>query len=279
MIKLKLFLLLLAFGFAGMLQAQSGIFVIKSKLLEKADTVAYYLPGSYKPFEKKNYPVVFMLHGYGGNYKQIGQILNLQQYADMYKFIIICPDGQFDSWYFDSPVQRNSEYERFFFQDLLPYVQTEFHTDTAHLFITGLSMGGHGAMYLFLRHSKVFAAAGSTSGVLDLNASSLKYSSLSNRLGEYNENRSRFDAYSAINLLDSIKFTDKPIIFDCGNRDHLYQANKRFKEACDSLHVNAFYFSFPGRHNRTYWHESFPLHFRYFFKIYLSSWNKNPNRQ
>jgi len=271
-IKILLIFLFIAWSFS--LKAQ-GLFVLKSQLLENPDTVAFYLPKGYSPMEKKNYPVVFLLHGYGGDYTQMGKIINLQNIADSYGFIIVCPDGQKDSWYFDSPTQKNSEFETFFFQDLLPYITHEFRIDTNALFITGLSMGGHGAMYLFLRHSNSFAAAGSTSGVLDLNASSLKYSSLSNRLGEYNQQQSRFDSYSAINLLDSIKFTEKPIIFDCGNRDHLYEANKDFKDACDSLHVNAFYFSFPGRHNRAYWRESLPLHFRFFYQVYLLGLKNN----
>ncbi len=272
--KIKIFLLSF-FLFGSVFSYAQGLFVLKTKLLEKPDTIAFYLPKGYTPAAKKNYPLVILLHGYGGNYKQIGQFLNLQQIADNYGFIIACPDGQKDSWYFDSPIQRNSEYETFFFQDLLPYFKHEFHIDSNAIFITGLSMGGHGAMYLYLRHSNVFAAAGSTSGVLDLNASSLKYTSLSNRLGEYKQQQKRFDSYSAINLLDSIRFTDKPLIFDCGNRDHLYQANKKFKNACDSLHVNAFYFSFPGRHNRAYWRESLPLHFRFFYKVYLLGLQKD----
>ena len=274
-IQLFFFAFLLLLG--SKLLAQSGLFVLKTSLLQKPDTVVFWLPKTYKAFEKKNYPVVFLLHGYGGDYRQMSRVLNLQNIADSYNFIIVCPDGQFDSWYFDSPLQKDAKYETFFFQNLLPYVQSEFHTDTSALFITGLSMGGHGALYLYLRHSGVFAAAGSTSGVVDLNASSLKYSSLSNRLGEYNTHKKRFDNYSVINMLDSIKFTAKPIIFDCGTRDHLYQANKRFKDACDSLRVNAFYFSFPGRHNYAYWRESLPLHFRYFYQIYLTSQNKRRN--
>jgi S-formylglutathione hydrolase FrmB len=266
--KLKYFLLLVFISSSFLLSAQ-GIFVIKTKLLENPDTVVFYLPKDYKPFEKKTYPVVFMLHGYGGDFTQMGKIINLQNMANSYGFIIVCPDGQKDSWYFDSPMQKNSKFETFFFNDLIPYIKEEFRIDTNAIFITGLSMGGHGAMYLYLRHSNRFAAAGSTSGVLNLNASSLKYSSLSNRLGEYKQHKKTFDSYSAIALLDSIKFTSKPIIFDCGNGDHLYQANKEFKDACDSLHVNAFYFSFPGRHNRAYWRESLPLHFRFFYQIYL----------
>lgn len=272
--KKHILILLIIFLTGGYsLQAQS-LFVIKTSLLENPDTVLYYLPKSYISNSEKEYPVVFMLHGYSGTYRQMSQIINLQNMANSYNFIIVCPDGQYDSWYFDSPKQRNSEYEAFFFRNLLPYLKDEFRVDTTALFITGLSMGGHGAFYLYLRNSTHFAAAGSTSGVLDLNASSLKYSSLSNRLGEYESSKKVFDSFSAINLLDSIKFTDKPLIFDCGNKDHLYDANLKFKEACDSLNVNAFYFSFPGRHNRTYWRESLPMHFRFFYQVYLTNQNK-----
>lgn len=274
MLKIKILLSFLLISGNLFLHGQ-GLFVLKTQLLENPDTVAFYLPKGYSPMADKKYPVVFMLHGYGGDYKQMGRIINLQNMANNYDFIIICPDGQKDSWYFDSPTQRNSEFETFFTHDLVPYIKSEFKVDTSALFITGLSMGGHGAMYLFLRHSNLFAAAGSTSGVLDLNASSLKYSSLSNRLGMYNQNIARFNSYSAINMLDSIKFTESPIIFDCGNGDHLYQANKNFKDACDSLHVNAFYFSLPGRHNRAYWRESLPLHFRFFYQVYLLGLKNN----
>lgn len=266
---LKYILIVSLFAYSLSLNAQH-LFVIKTQLLEYPDTVVYYLPKSYSSTNSTNYPVVFMLHGYGGDFRQMGHILNLQAVADYYNFIIVCPDGQKDSWYFDSPKQRDSEYETFFFKDLLPYVKDEFKVDSSAIFITGLSMGGHGALYLFLRHPNRFAAAGSTSGVVDLNASSLKYSSLSDRLGEYNQQQERFNNYSAIHLLERIKYTDKAIIFDCGNGDHLYEANKNFKEACDSLHINAFYFSFPGRHNSAYWAKSLPLHFRFFHQIYLS---------
>jgi S-formylglutathione hydrolase FrmB len=244
-------------------------FVLQSENLTKADTIWVFTPAGYADNIDKSYPAIYLLHGWSGTYHQWNDIINCQEYADEYGFVIICPDGLYDSWYINSPVPEENQFESFFVSDLLPFISGNFRIQQQNIFITGLSMGGHGAMYLYLRHSNRFAAAGSTSGVLNLNASSLKYSSLSNRLGEYKQHKKTFDSYSAIALLDSIKFTSKPIIFDCGNGDHLYQANKEFKDACDSLHVNAFYFSFPGRHNRAYWRESLPLHFRFFYQIYL----------
>ncbi len=241
-------------------------FVVETEFLPAADTSFIYTPN--QKFSTEKTAIIILLHGYGGDYKQWSNIIDLQEYANKYNFTIVCPDGGKDSWYFDSPLQKDSKFESFFIKDYLPYLKENFKIDTNAIFISGLSMGGHGAMYLFLRNPNLFASAGSTSGTLDLHASGLKYSSLSNRLGEYNTNNKVFDEYSAINQLENIKFTKKPIIFDCGNKDHLYQANKDFKETCDSLYVNAFYFSLPGRHNRQYWKKSIAWHFLFFDRIY-----------
>jgi S-formylglutathione hydrolase FrmB len=251
-------------------QAQKQ-FILKSTFLKSPDTSLVFMPKNMD-YMADNLPVLIMLHGYGGDYKQWNNIINIQEYADKYHFIIVCPDGGGkDSWYFDSPILKDSKYESFFIEEYLPYIKNNYPVDTNGIFITGLSMGGHGAMYLFLRHPELFASAGSTSGVLDLNYSGLKYSSLSNKLGEYNDNQERFDEYSSIKYLDNVKFgTSHPFIFDCGNKDHLYQANKNFKAKCDSLGINAFYFSFPGRHNRMYWKESIPWHFEFFNRVYLN---------
>ncbi len=246
-------------------------FVLESNFISAPDTSIVFLPNINSEFSQEKLPLVILLHGYGGNYKQWSNIVDLQSLSNKYNCIIVCPDGLKDSWYFDSPIQRDSKFESFFIKQYLPFLKKNFKVDTNAIFISGLSMGGHGALYLFLRHSELFASAGSTSGTLDLNYSSLKYSSLSDKLGEYNEHKDRFMNYSCINYLDKIKFTDKPIIFDCGNLDHLYQANKLFKQKCDSLRVNAFYFSFPGRHNRMYWRKSIEYHFIYFNRIYLNA--------
>ncbi len=261
-------IILLVFTFSTLIGYNQDVFVVKTKYLANADTSIVFFPKQKQTFFKQSTPIIIMLHGYGGDYKQWSKISDLQSYANKYNCIIVCPDGGKESWYFDSPLKKESKFESFFIKDYLPYLKENFSIDTNGIFITGLSMGGHGAMYLFLRHPNLFASAGSTSGVLDLNASGLKYSSLSNHLGEYNDSKEMFDNYSAINLLKNIRFTKKPIIFDCGNKDHLYNANKAFKKQCDSLYINAFYFSFPGRHDRRYWKKSIEWHFLFFDRVY-----------
>ena len=247
------------------LLAQEKI-VIETNYLPKADTSLIYLPDKYYNEVMENFAVVILLHGYNGNYKQWSEIINLQEYSNKYNFIIATPDG-FNSWYFDSPKISNSKFESFFLKQYLPYLKSNFRVDSNNIFISGMSMGGHGALYLYLKNINILKAAGSTSGVVDLNYSSNKYLSLSDLLGEYNNSKEIFNKYSSFYLLDEKKFTNCNIIFDCGNKDHLYSSNNRFKAKCDKLYINSLYFSSQGRHNNDYWRESINWHFIYFKNI------------
>lgn len=251
------------FLFQNNLSKAADTLVIHSKYIPVSDSILIFTPQNYNSHDSI-YPAVFLLHGYGGNYKSFSRFLDLQALANQYNFIIICPDGLKESWYLNSPVKPSFQYESFFFNDLWTNINTTYRIDTMNIFITGFSMGGHGAMYLFLRNQNKFRAAGSSSGVLDLNYSSLKLTSISKLLGDYGIHPQAFDKFSAINHLDSIKFTDKQIFVDCGTKDHLLEANKLFNEACMERWIMIRYMTMEGRHNKEYWEKSFPWHF-YFF--------------
>ena len=93
----------------------------------------------------------------------------LKDIADRDGLIFVCPDGK-NSWYWDSPKDPSYRYETFVSSELVKYIDSEYSTvkDRSGRAITGLSMGGHGAMWLSFRHKDVFGAAGSTSGGVDI---------------------------------------------------------------------------------------------------------------
>jgi len=256
-----LFILFWAFG-SPAAPAQATL-VFDTKLLKLPDTVVVYTPRGYHPADSV-YPVVYMLHGLGGNYRSFKKILNPQQYADEYRFIIVLPDGLKDSWYIDDPHPSGNQWESFFVKELYPEIKADYPVDSARIFITGYSMGGHGALYLYLRHSRLFAAAAASSAVASLHASHARYLSLSNLLGEYDRSKAVFDKYSAVNQLDSIRFEDKPLFIDCGNKDYLLDCNMEFYEKCMDYYLPANFMEMPGRHNYDYWRSSFPFHFSFF---------------
>ena len=84
--------------------------------------------------------------------------------------IIVCPDGGFGSWYWDSPVDAGSQYETYVSNELVTWIDSKYKTIKTRKgrAITGLSMGGQGALYLAFRHQDIFGAAGSMSGGVDI---------------------------------------------------------------------------------------------------------------
>src|SRR4026207_2027803 len=77
---------------------------IYSAAMKKSSKCVVITPDSYKK-NKNGYPVVYLLHGHSGDYSNwIKKVPAIKQYVDRYQLIIVCPDGHYSSWYFDSPV-------------------------------------------------------------------------------------------------------------------------------------------------------------------------------
>ncbi|MDB5015061.1 MAG: esterase, partial [Daejeonella sp.] len=203
------------------------------------------------------------------NYKAWSQLADIQKLADQYQFIIVCPDGLKKSWYLDSPRRDSSQFESFFIKELMPKIFQTYSADSKNVFIAGASMGGYGAMWLFLRHPNLFRSAGSTSGVLNLRYSGFKKTTLAEHLGAYSDENKAFDNYSAINNLVNIVGLNKSLIFDCGTEDYLYIANKKFRDKCDELKIKATYIAKPGAHTGSYWSGSILTHFSFFSDLII----------
>src|SRR5215203_1143489 len=120
--------------------------VIYSNAMRKEFKCVVIRPAGYEK-EKQRFPVIYLLHGLGGNYANwIKKVPVLKQQADKYRFLIVCPDGNNDSWYLDSPVDTTIKFETYIGEEVPQYIDKHFKTlkDRRARGITGLSMGGHG---------------------------------------------------------------------------------------------------------------------------------------
>ncbi|MDD6209258.1 MAG: hypothetical protein PUB21_01470, partial [Bacteroidales bacterium] len=86
--QLSIFILLF---FAFSLFAQEEIIISSPRYLKANDTVWVVKPTDYDA--SKSYPIVYMLHGHGGDYKNYLSGGNFQDIADKYGFILVTPDG------------------------------------------------------------------------------------------------------------------------------------------------------------------------------------------
>ena len=108
-------------------------------------------------------PVLYLLHGFGGSYTTWQNITDLRPLADACGMIVVCPDGA-NSWYWDSPLDPASQFETFVAQELPDWIDARYLTIPSRegRAVTGLSMGGHGALWVALRHKDRFGEAGTS---------------------------------------------------------------------------------------------------------------------
>ena len=175
------------------------------------------------------------------------------------------PDGAYSSWYFDSPVDPTFKYETFVSKELVEHVDANFKTrkDRKARAITGLSMGGHGAMYLAIRHQDVFANVGSMSGGVDIRPFPNNWH-LSKRLGTIEEHPENWEANTVINLTHLIQPDSLNIIFDCGVDDFFYEVNCNLHKKLLDAKIPHDFISRPGKHNWPYWFNSVRYQFLFF---------------
>lgn len=249
--------------FATLLFAQDTI-VFKKDYLPKESKNLVFLPKNYK--NKNLYPVLFLLHGYSGSYSDWSKNVDLNKLATKFGFIIVCPEGFYSGWYLDSPIKKNNQYITFFWQDLYPSILKKYKVNTKNIFITGLSMGGHGAMMLYLPNQNKFNAAGSMSGILDIRLFPKKWE-IKDLLGVYNnKNKKNWDKYSAIELLKTYGNKKTKLIIDCGKQDFAYQSNLNFINEAKKLKLNVEFNNPNGDHNWEFWKNTIEKHLSYFKK-------------
>lgn len=242
---------------------------IQSIYLNKPTKVVVIQPS--KPNEHKaNYSVVYLLHGYGGNYAQWSKISpQLAKTADELNMIFVCPDGGKGSWYFDSPIDSTIRYESYITKELVPYIDATYSTkaEAKSRAITGLSMGGHGALYLAIRHPDLFGAAGSTSGGVDFRPFPKNWD-IKNALGEFESNQERWYDNTVIRQVDHLKNNQLAIIIDCGVDDFFMPVNRALHEKLLQLKINHDYIERPGGHTYTYWSGNIDYQILFFSKFF-----------
>src|SRR5690606_8360735 len=159
-------------------------------------------------------------------------------------------DGGYGSWYWDIPGDHDQQYETFVTRELVSYMEEHFpvRTEREHRAATGLSMGGHGALYLALRNQYVLRAVGSTSGGVDFRPWPNRWE-IKDRLGSYHENPELWSERTVINMLHLYQPGQLNIFVDCGTEDFFYPVNEALHEKMNYFNIPHRYLTMPGRHS------------------------------
>lgn len=275
---LIIFFLLTSYSFAAKVDSLD----IPSIAMSKTYKAAIVLPNSYAK-SKAKYPVLYLLHGAYGHFgdwlRKTPNASAVKDLADQYNIIVVMPEGEKYSFYLDSPVNKGSQFETYITSEVIAKIDQTYRTvaEKKGRAISGLSMGGHGALYLSAKHPELFAAAGSMSGAVDMGGIPDRDTpENTNKLmtpvfGAQGAPQETYASYAVINMIGKMKNNKLPLIIDCGVADFLIESNRELHRRMVYYQVPHDYTERPGAHTWDYWENSLAYHVVFFDKIFKAN--------
>lgn len=130
---------------------------VRSKALKRSVAVRVVLPAPAASAPAGGWPVVYLLHGSGGNsLNWMGIGADVYRLSAASRVIVVMPDGGAAGYY--SNWNKGPKWETFHLTELRAYVKAHFRANTRREAIGGFSMGGFGALSYAARHPGRFKA-------------------------------------------------------------------------------------------------------------------------
>jgi len=156
-------------------QSRIDCSAIKSSILKRPMHYCVCVPSGYDAGTKKSpprrYPILYFLHGLGDNEQTLfnsgGWTLldDLRSRHEMGDFLIVAPEGG-RSFYINS-ADGSVRYSDFFLQEFMPAIEKKYRIrGRADRAISGISMGGYGALRFAFAHAELFSAVSAQSAAL-----------------------------------------------------------------------------------------------------------------
>jgi S-formylglutathione hydrolase FrmB len=147
---------------------------LKSRILGEDIHYCVMLPAGYDAAENsgRRYPILYFLHGLGDNEQSLFKsggwnlVEDLRRQRKIGDFLIVAPEGT-QSFYINS-ADGKIRYNDFFLHEFLPYIEGKYRIrrERGSRAITGLSMGGYGAIRFAFAHPELFSSVSAQSAAL-----------------------------------------------------------------------------------------------------------------
>lgn len=210
------------------LPPQTQHLTFRSKLANQDVGYCVYLPPGYENDDGYRYPVIYNLHGNGGNeFTGLDSIRLLHKgilEGHWPKMIMVLPNGGHSTFYKDSADGR-FPIESIFMNEFLPHVDQTYRTLAKRegRCIEGFSMGGRGSTRLAVKYPEVFCSlfcqAGNVPHLLETFDETPESSRASLLLGASRENWERNDVYAVTSANASKIRRLLRIQIACGTKD------------------------------------------------------------
>ncbi len=209
---------------------------------------------------KKEWPVLWLLHGLSDNHTDWMRRTSIERYAEPLNLAVVMPSVN-RSFYLD--MHQGPQYGTFMREELPRIARSMFPLSEKRKdnFVAGLSMGGYGAFLLALSEPQKYAAAASLSGVLDLashrdddDESRINYEERYNIFGPIENIPSAEQDLMALAEKAAQSGEKLPALYQCcGTEDDLIEDSRTFHNKAQSLGLDIIYDETDGDHDWDYW--------------------------
>jgi putative tributyrin esterase len=248
---------------------------VPSRILARPVAYCVLLPPSYDLEKARRYPVLYFLHGLGQNEQALldsggwNLIQDLWDQKQIGEFLIAAPDG--DRSFFINSRDGRSRYEDFLVKEFIPFIETHYRVRAGRRTrgVSGVSMGGYGALHLAFAHPELFGSVSSHSAALiaklpQVSLEASRETALSRALG--GAFGTPFDrAFWDRNSPFSLARKGPPpvglqIYFDCGTEDDFgfNRGAQAFHDLLVSRGIRHEFHLYPGGHDLNYFAAHLP---------------------
>ncbi|MGD0892729.1 MAG: alpha/beta hydrolase-fold protein [Terracidiphilus sp.] len=227
-----------------------------------------YLPSHLAPGQK--FPVVYLLHGNGGSFREFSNDSDVAHYAapgHSAELILVMPEGG-SSYYLNAALKPEDRFKDYLVNDLIADVESRFPAATGrkNRAVIGISMGGYGAINLALTRPDLFAFAGAISPAVDTPSRRFSW----RRWGQSMRFRTIFgpagsatrQASDPFHVVQYANPTVTPYIYmTAGEQEPLLEPIRRFASVLHNRHFAYEFHTTPGGHDWNEWNGQIPACF------------------
>jgi S-formylglutathione hydrolase FrmB len=256
---------------ASRAQGRVDCSALNSHILNRAVRYCVMLPAGYDSDAQKRYPIVYFLHGLGENEQTLlrsggwGIIQDLQRANKLGEFLLAAPEGR--GSFFINSADGKDRYSDFFLEEFLPHIETHYRVlrQRRSRAVTGLSMGGYGALRFAFARPDLFGSVSAQSPALitesprELNADLRDAGPLARLLGSVFGNPINVSHWNQNNPFqlarkNQVQLREQLIYINCGQQDEY-----GFAEGAEAMHkqltsekIPHEFHLYPGGHNAEY---------------------------
>jgi len=260
---------------------------LPSKFVHRAVPYCVMLPPGFNADKTRHFPILYLLHGLGDNEQffihsgEWNLVEDMREKGELKDFLIATPEGG-ASFYINAKDGRE-RYEDFLVQEFLPFIEKRYRVSPgrANRAISGISMGGYGALHLAFRHPQLFSGVSAHSAALieklplflgGAAAQSNQPSRARIFGGVFGSppDAAYWNQESPITLARTANLAGLKIYFDCGDQDDYgFDAGAAvLDKVLTARHIAHEFHLYPGRHDATYFAAHLPASLEFHSRLF-----------